>query len=112
MDDIPSCQSMKLEETLYLFHHVFLPPKVAQAEDYNAEHEHGLLESVVDALRNFSDYIPIAHSMTLRKATEMIARLGKIHGSRGEIDESQLIMSLKELPTQGKAYNTQKIILF
>lgn len=77
MDGTPSCQSMKLKETLYLFHHVFLPPKVPQAEDYNAEFEHLLLGSVVNALHDFKDYIPVAHDMILRKATEMIARLRK-----------------------------------
>ena len=109
MGDSLASKSMTLEETLYLFHHIFLPPEVPQAEDYNAQHEHRLLDSVVDALRSFSNYVSTADTAILRKATEMITRLRKAYSPHGDVDEKQLEMSLAELPILGKHYNTQII---
>ncbi|KAJ5981576.1 hypothetical protein N7522_013560 [Penicillium canescens] len=98
MAHAPFSKTMTLDDTLYLFHHIFLPPKLPQAKDYNAQHEHLLLDSVVDALRSFTDYVPTADTTILRKATEMIARLRKAHGHRGDVDEKQLMRVLTELP--------------
>lgn len=33
----------------YMAHHVFLPPKLPQKDDYHASYEHGLLCAIVDA---------------------------------------------------------------
>ncbi|OQD78015.1 hypothetical protein PENANT_c098G01996 [Penicillium antarcticum] len=101
MKGSPASKSMTLEQTLYLFHHIFLPPKVPQAEDYNAQQEHHLLDSVVDALLSFSDYVPTADTIIVRKATEMISRLRKAYSPHGSVDEKQLEMSLAELPIRG-----------
>ncbi|KAJ6126300.1 hypothetical protein N7471_010793 [Penicillium samsonianum] len=101
MEDSVASKSMTLEETLYLFRHIFLPPEVPQAEDYNVQQEHRLLESVVDALRRFSDYVPTADTTIVRKATEMVSRLRKAYSPHGDVDEKQLEMSLAELPIRG-----------
>ncbi|CAG7959890.1 unnamed protein product [Penicillium salamii] len=104
-------KSMTLEQTLYLFHHIFLPPEVPQAEDYNAQQEHHLLDSVIDALLSFSDYVPTADTIIVRKATEMISRLRKAYSPHGSVDEKQLEMSLAELPSRGKHCNPQIIVV-
>ncbi|KAJ5252865.1 hypothetical protein N7489_003275 [Penicillium chrysogenum] len=101
MEDSLASKSMTLEETLYLFRHIFLPPEVPQAEDYNVQQEHRLLESVVDALRSFSDYVPTADTTIVHKATEMVSRLRKAYSPHGDVDEKQLEMSLAELPIRG-----------
>ena len=49
--------SLSLPATLYLFHHVVLPPKLPGTDDWNAEYEDTLLETTVESLRTFSDDI-------------------------------------------------------
>jgi len=49
--------SLSLAATLYLFHHVVLPPKLPGANDWNAEYEDALLETTVEALQTFSDAV-------------------------------------------------------
>jgi hypothetical protein len=44
---------LSLEATLYLFHHIVLPPKLPQADDWKVEHENALLDMTVEALRTF-----------------------------------------------------------
>ncbi|KAJ5117788.1 hypothetical protein N7448_011420 [Penicillium atrosanguineum] len=111
MEDSLASKSMTLKETMYLFHHVFLPPKVPQAEDYNAQHENHLLDSVIGALHSFTNYVLTADTIILHKATQMITRLRKAHSSHGNVDEKQLEISLAELPTWGKHCNTQIIVI-
>lgn len=100
-------RAFKLEETLYLFHHVFLPPKLPQAEDYNAGHEHLLLDSVIEAIRSFSKYVSNVDTNIVRQVTEMIARLIKAHDPHGDVDEKQLMKTLITLPIEGKHCGTQ-----
>ncbi|KAJ5527297.1 hypothetical protein N7513_011456 [Penicillium frequentans] len=92
--------SLTLDESLYLFHHLFLPPKLPQADDYNARHEHLLLNSVIDALHSFSGYVPTADATVMPGVIEMITRLRQARNSYGEVDEEQLMKCLTELPIQ------------
>ncbi|KAJ5802893.1 uncharacterized protein N7503_005343 [Penicillium pulvis] len=100
MEEASSLMSLTLEESLYLFHHLFLPPKLPQADDYNARHENLLLNSVIDALRSFSGYVLTADDTVMPRVIEMITRLRQAHNSYGEVDEEQLMKSLTELPIQ------------
>ncbi len=49
--------SLSLEATLYLFHHVVLPPKLPQADDWKVESEDALLDTTVEALRSFGETV-------------------------------------------------------
>ncbi|KAJ6005943.1 hypothetical protein N7451_003887 [Penicillium sp. IBT 35674x] len=100
MEGPSSLMSLTLDESLYLFHHLFLPPKLPQTEDYNARHEHLLLNSVIDALQSFSGYVPIADTTVMARVIEMITRLRQARNSYGEVDEQQLMKNLTELPIQ------------
>ena len=92
---------MTLEESLYLLHHLFLPPKIPQTDDYNAEHEYLLLERVIEALVSFKSYVSSADTVILSQIARMMVRLRKTHGPHGNVDEKQLEKVLTELPTQG-----------
>ena len=92
---------MTLEESWYLVHHLFLPPKLPQTDYYNAEHEHILLDCVIDALASFTGYVPPADTVILSKVARMMVQLRKTHGPHGSVDEKQLEKALTELPTQG-----------
>ncbi|KAI9803787.1 MAG: hypothetical protein M1825_001667 [Sarcosagium campestre] len=46
------------DELLYIFHHVFLPPKLPQKDDSDARKSEALLETLAGALRSYQDLIP------------------------------------------------------
>lgn len=48
---------LSLEATLYLFHHIVLPPKLPQTNDWKVEHEDALLDTTVEALRTFGEAV-------------------------------------------------------
>jgi len=49
--------SLSLEATLYLVHHIVLPPKLPQADDCRSEHEDALLDTTVEALQTFGEAV-------------------------------------------------------
>jgi len=49
--------SLSLDATLYLIHHVVLPPKLPQANDYKVEYEHALLDTTVETLQTFGEAV-------------------------------------------------------
>lgn len=54
---IVAMPSLSLEATLYLFHHIVLPPKLPQADDWKVEYEDALLDTTVEALRTFGEAV-------------------------------------------------------
>ncbi|KAL4994276.1 hypothetical protein BDV10DRAFT_189152 [Aspergillus recurvatus] len=89
------------EASLYLFHHVFLPPKLPQKDDYNARYELILLDTVIDTLKKFRTLVPNQHRQVLGPVITMIARLREIHGSRGDLSEGKLKEALQKLDAKG-----------
>ncbi|KAJ9492030.1 hypothetical protein VN97_g1201 [Penicillium thymicola] len=89
------------QDILYLFHHIFLPPKLPQEEDYHAEREILLIDVVLDALHSFKVFLLEADAEVIDLATTMIARLRQIHGLNGEVDELELKKVLGRLEVEG-----------
>lgn len=87
----------------YLFHHVFLPPKLPQKDDYNSSYENSLLDHVIDTLKRFKALAPSHHHEVLAEVITMITRLREICGSYGEVSERRLKKALQKLDTEGKA---------
>lgn len=48
-------QKLSADEVEYLVHHVVLPPKLPQTDDYNSSHERCFLDSMLCALRGLED---------------------------------------------------------
>ena len=59
---------MSLQATLYLFHHVILPPELPQADDWKAEYEEALLGMTVEALQMFGEAVRIEQPQVARYA--------------------------------------------
>jgi hypothetical protein len=86
----------------YLFHHVFLPPRLPQSDDYDAEHDLALLDSVIRGLSEFKTYATKQQDGILASAIEMITRLRDHVGNHGDVIEEKLLKNLKDLDNHGK----------
>ena len=65
---VVTMHSMSLQATLYFFHHVILPPKLPQADDWKAEYEDTLLGMTVEALQTFGKAVQIEQPQVTRYA--------------------------------------------
>ncbi|KAJ5675938.1 hypothetical protein N7462_008835 [Penicillium macrosclerotiorum] len=90
-----------MQEVLYLFHHVFLPPKIPQEEEYCADHEMLLIEVVLDALRSFGVFLPAKDADTFSLVTEAFLQVRQIHSRDGGVDEVELKKALGRLVKGG-----------
>ncbi|KAJ5724234.1 hypothetical protein N7488_002269 [Penicillium malachiteum] len=88
----------------YIFHHVFLPPKLPDENDYNPTFETLLLKELVIALRTFAENVNL-HDDTISDAFDTliltINRLIGICGPRGEISEAKLTKAMAALQAEG-----------
>lgn len=48
---------LSLEATLYLFHHIMLPPELTQESDWKAEYEDALLDTTIEVFRTFAETV-------------------------------------------------------
>ncbi|KAJ9257552.1 hypothetical protein DTO195F2_5534 [Paecilomyces variotii] len=101
MSATPTAPALSLEARLYLFHHVFLPPKLPQSDDYDASCELILLDSVINSLQKFRALVPNQHRQVLGPVITMVARLREIRGSHGDVSEGKLKEALQKLDTEG-----------
>ncbi|KAJ5556707.1 hypothetical protein N7494_000622 [Penicillium frequentans] len=85
----------------YFFHHVFLPPRIPQGDDYDSENEILLLDEVIHALEDFSSRYSAVTSTALHPLITMITRLKIIIESNGSIDEAQLGQAVDDLDKNG-----------
>lgn len=90
------------QDMLYLFHHLFLPPKLPQEDDYGVDREILLIDVVVDALHSFKAYFSAVDAEVVGLASTMIIRLRRIHGPNGEVDEVELEKILRRLKEEGE----------
>ena len=86
----------------YFFHHVFLPPRIPQGDDYDSENEILLLDEVIHALEDFSSRYSAVTSTALHPLITMITRLKIIIESNGSIDEAQLGQAVDDLDKNGE----------
>ncbi|GMF81803.1 unnamed protein product [Aspergillus oryzae] len=92
---------MLSDENLYVFHHVFLPPKLPEGDDYTAQRDAFLLDRVIHALREFKCDTRSDWSGILFDVTMMLTRLRAICGKHGAVDEVELRKALVQLGTEG-----------
>jgi hypothetical protein len=86
----------------YIFHHVFLPPKLPQEDDYNPEYELALLDSVIQVLERFKTYASEQQDAILASVIEMVSRLKSQAGFHGDVNEGKLLQNLQKLSHYGK----------
>lgn len=97
-----SLEEISLEESTYLLHHVFLPPKLPQSDDYNPKYEISLLKRVISAFHEFRSLVPDEDSDILTPVTSAMSRLRDVCEDDGSINEAKLEKSFEFLNHQGE----------
>ncbi|KAJ5358297.1 hypothetical protein N7541_005455 [Penicillium brevicompactum] len=99
MNDPNLFQGMSLESSSYIFHHVFLPPRTPQEDDHNFEHERFLLDTVIEALSRFRNFLPTEQFDVFNEIITMTIRLRAtcaLDGDGSEIEVTKLLHDLKD----------------
>lgn len=95
----------KSDTLLYIFHHVFLPSKLPQQDDYKAQNEKSLLSTTIDGLIAWKNCTEIAHHGQADVAISTIRNLQRAYSATdGVLDESEVLNLLTQL-TEGKYHN-------
>jgi hypothetical protein len=97
--------SLSVEETVYLIHHLFLPPKLPQQDDNQPELDDALLRVVIDALGEFRQIAAdTADDKSVGVDVDSVARVEKaistlreIRGPGGEVSERKLLAALEQM---------------
>ncbi|OJJ65665.1 hypothetical protein ASPBRDRAFT_79678 [Aspergillus brasiliensis CBS 101740] len=103
MSGLSAAPRLSTRDTIYLLHHVFLPPQLPQEDDYNASHESALLDSVIDALALFQDYSHGQESEVVDSVKVMLTRLRATRDCHGDVNHVELRKALEELDNSGGA---------
>ena len=93
---------MPPEAISYLFHHVFLPPKLPQKDDYDSLYDIALVDQVIEALCQFRDHVSSQEADICTTVITMITRLRKTYSLHGGVDQMELKEALIDLNTEGK----------
>jgi hypothetical protein len=81
----------------YLVHHVALPPKLPQSDDFTAEHERCLLKTTLRALHDLKASVTSKHQKTATYAIATIENLQRSQDNEGNISALALRKLLDEL---------------
>lgn len=87
----------------YLINHIFLPPKLPGADDYEPKHEKYLLDLLFEALSAYKSRMPVDHDNAIAFITSMVDRTRDIHDSHGHVNSSKLKSTLLELCDEGES---------
>lgn len=93
---------MDPEVASYLFHHIFLPGKLPQQDDYNPAYETALLDKVIEALRLFKNHVSTQETNICSAAITAITRLKATYNHHGGVDKVMLTEALMDLRNEGK----------
>lgn len=86
-------------ETNFFIHHLFLPPKLPQADDHDPELDSALLRLVADAATTFADLVPQDQQPAVRLVSTAISQLSASRDANGAVDADGFLQTLKSLNT-------------
>ncbi|KAK1708175.1 uncharacterized protein BDZ83DRAFT_768810 [Colletotrichum acutatum] len=87
------------QTSVYIYHHVFLPPQLPQSDDFSPINESALLEFVHDSVAEFREYVPKSQTSSVNTAIGLMQAMARLHQPLGDtvaIDESELLQILKD----------------
>ncbi|KAI0428953.1 hypothetical protein F5Y09DRAFT_357310 [Xylaria sp. FL1042] len=85
-------------ELLYIFHHLFLPPKLPQHQDYDAEYDRTLISAIIDGLQAWKEYTKPVYREKADGAISTIRNMLRAYSpSDGTLNEAVLLSLLAEL---------------
>jgi hypothetical protein len=68
---------MEAETLRYLIHHIVLPPKLPQKDDWSASNERALLTHTVRAFRDLRNTLAIEYAEAAQKIASVVDTIGK-----------------------------------
>jgi hypothetical protein len=94
-------QPPRREEVRFLYHHVFLPPKVPQTDDYLPELDLALTRTVRESLAALKSCTPSECHQGIAAATQMLSTMQKFHED-GQVDAKELLGAFNNVVQHGK----------
>lgn len=98
-----SNNKLSLGALTYIIHHVFLPPKLPNKDDLNAEYDTILLETTISSLLEFKGFITPDQAVIVDYVIDMITNLRAVRDSNGAVSEEKLADALRDLDKKGKS---------
>ncbi len=92
---------------MYQIHHIFLPPKLPQEDDFEASHERDLLKNVLGAMEQFKAYLD--DSVTFEVAISMVRAMIDCR-SGSSLDVKCVSSALQHMRDGGKFETTFQVI--
>ncbi|KLJ08813.1 hypothetical protein EMPG_15752 [Blastomyces silverae] len=100
----PEMKEVSHDAIMYLIHHIFLPPKLPQEDDFNLNHENVLLGTVYQALNDFRDCVTHDQDGIVDSVIAMITNLKTVRecsSSDGSVSEERLEKALENICSNG-----------
>ncbi|KAE8440778.1 hypothetical protein EG329_006578 [Mollisiaceae sp. DMI_Dod_QoI] len=98
--DVPANNNLPSGAIMYLIHHVFLPPKLPQEDDFDTKYEAILVDITIDSLSKFKIHLENDQKLIIDSVISMITNLKTVHHS-GTVGENELRNALKDLFKRG-----------
>ena len=94
---------MLTQDIYYLIHHVFLPPKLPQQDDFTNDKQPLLTGTIANAFEEFRR-LPLTETEdSTGRLSSAVGHLKLIHDGTSAIDETKLKTALLELPQNGRS---------
>lgn len=85
------------DEINFIVNHLFLPPKLPQADDWDPARENVLLRLVADAARTFTDMVPHDQQPALREVAAALDHLIAMRDANGTVSFDKLLQIMAGL---------------
>jgi hypothetical protein len=92
----------KLPFLEYMFHHVFLPPKLPQRDDSDVIKEHRLIEQCLTALKSFQKLVAEEEHLPWQSCIKMVSKMLDMRENNGELSAEAVDKSLENLMDGGR----------
>ncbi|KKZ67076.1 hypothetical protein EMCG_07247 [[Emmonsia] crescens] len=99
-----SSTTLPFEAIMYLIHHIFLPPKLPNEDDFDSDCETALINTTLEALVKFKDVVTYDQNSIIDSVISMVTNLGTVRDSSsvdGSISEEELGAALRDLCNKG-----------
>lgn len=96
---------LPFEVIMYLIHHIFLPPKLPNEDDFDSDYETALLDTTIEALAKFKDVVTYDQNSIIDSVISMVTNLGTVRDSSsvdGSISKEELRAALRDICNKGK----------
>lgn len=94
---------LSLEGVEYVIHHLFLPAKLPQKDDFLPEHETLLISLTCRALSTFEEKVEDKYRQTVQEVHKSLKELSRVLDNDMCINEYLLVDSLNDIALKGKS---------